>query len=51
MKDTTLKYIESGYSIRLMELGKTSEVEAPNRKKCKEEILTFSIRKAEESPS
>ncbi len=49
MKDITLKYIESGYSVRLVELGRTAAVEGPNKKKCEEEILTFSIRKGETS--
>lgn len=49
MKAITLKYIESGYSIRSVELGKTAAIEGPNKKKCKEEILSFSIRKGDKS--
>jgi len=49
IKEITLKYIESGYSIRLVELGKTAAVEGPNKNICKEEILSFSIRDADKS--
>ncbi len=48
MKNTILKYIKSGYTIRLAELEKNAAVEGPNKKKRKEEILTFSIRKSKE---
>jgi hypothetical protein len=49
MKKTIVRFMESGYSIKHVELGRTTEVSGPKKKKSREEKITFSVRKPEES--
>lgn len=49
MKKTIVRFMESGYSIKHVELGRTTEVSGPKKKKSREEKITFSVRKSEES--
>lgn len=49
MTKTILRYVESGYSIKYVELGKTTEIAEDRKKKCRQEKISFSIRPPEES--
>ena len=48
MKKTIIRFLESGYSIRHVELGKTTEISGPKKKKSREEKIFFSVQKSEE---
>ena len=49
MTKTILRYVEAGFSIKYVELGKTTEIAEARKKKSREEKITFSLRKPEQS--
>lgn len=49
MKKTIIRFVESGYSIRHVELGKTTEISGPKKKKTREDQIIFSVKKSKES--
>jgi len=49
MTKTILRYVESGFSIKYVELGKTTEIADTRKKKIREDKITFSTRPSEQS--
>ena len=49
MTKTILRYVESGFSIKYVELGKTTEIADTRKKKIREDKIPFSTRPSEQS--